>query len=104
MTRQNPHPGMFISYTSGLFFFPDAGCEISYEAVGCYGEVSSNRAFTKELVNEVKPFSRAFNGVIMEFGNNWEEGFKKFLCRCARAAHLKRYTMFGVHEHGEFSY
>lgn len=55
-------------------------------------------------MNEVKPFSRAFNGVIMEFGNTWEEGFKKFLCRCARAAQLEGYTMFGVHEHGEFSY
>ena len=55
-------------------------------------------------MNEVKPFRRAFNGVIMEFGNTWEEGFKKFLCRCARAAQLKGYTMFGVHEHGEFSY
>lgn len=88
-------------FANAVYRLSDAGCEISYEAVGCYGEVSSNRAFTKELVNEVKPFSRAFNGVIMEFGNNWEEGFKKFLCRCARAAQLKRYTMFGVHEHGE---
>ena len=25
MTRQNLHPGMFISYTSGLFFFQMPG-------------------------------------------------------------------------------
>ena len=83
---------------------PDAKCEISYEAVGCHGEDPSNRAFTKELLNEVKPYSPAFNGVIMEFGDSWEQGFIKFLCRCARAAQLKGYTMFGVHDHGNLKF
>lgn len=75
---------MFIFYIFGLFFFLDVGCEILYEVVGCYGEVLFNCVFIKEFVNEVKFFSWVFNGVIMEFGNNWEEGFKKFLCRCVR--------------------
>ena len=81
----------------------DAPCEITYQPVGCHGEDPSNRAFTKELLNEMKPISPQFNGVVMEFGNNWQKGFTRFLCRCARAAHLKGYSMFGVYERGKLT-
>ncbi|PFX20415.1 uncharacterized protein LOC111336924 [Stylophora pistillata] len=90
------------NFANAVYRLSDAECEIPHEAVGCYGEVSyPKRALPDELVNEVKPYSKAFNGVIMEFGDTWKEGFKKFLCRCARKAVLKGYTLFGVHEHGE---
>ena len=52
----------------------------------------------------MKPDSPKFNGVVMEFGNNWQKGFTRFLCRCARAAHLKGYGMFGVYDHGKLAY
>ncbi|KAL9957679.1 hypothetical protein ACROYT_G034603 [Oculina patagonica] len=89
------------NYANAVYRLADAPCEITYQPVGCHGEDPSNRAFTKELLNEVKPYRPAFNGVIMEFGNNWQQGFTRFLCRCARAAQLKGYSMFGVHDHGE---
>lgn len=38
---------------------------------------------------------------MMEYGDDWQREFTKFLCRCAREAHHKGYTMFGVHEHGK---
>ena len=101
MTKQSHIRDVHLSHIR-VILLPDAECEIPHEAVGCYGEVSyPKRALPDELVNEVKPFSKAFNGVIMEFGDTWKEGFKKFLCRCARKAVLKGYTLFGVHEHGE---
>ena len=81
--------------------FVDAPCELTYQTVGCYGEDKKNRAFTKELLNQVNPASPQFNGVIMDYGNNWHGEFTKFLCRCAREAHQKGYTMFGIHDHGK---
>lgn len=89
------------NFANAVYRLADAPCEIAYQPVGCHGEDPSNRAFTKELLNEMKPNSPRFNGVVMEFGNNWQKGFTRFLCRCARAAHLKGYSMFGVYEHGE---
>ena len=86
-----------------VLLISDAPCEITYQPVGCHGEDPSNRAFTKELLNEMKPNSPRFNGVVLEFGNQWQKGFTRFLCRCARAAHLKGYSMFGVHEHGKLT-
>ena len=38
---------------------------------------------------------------MMEYGDDWQREFTKFLCRCAREAHHKGYTMFGVHDHGK---
>lgn len=87
--------------TSGFFYSSDAPCEISYQAVGCYSEDSSNRAFAEELLNQIDPADQKFNGVMMEYGDNWQREFAKFLCRCAREAHHKGYTMFGVREHGK---
>ena len=88
-----------------VLLISDVPCEITYQPVGdgCYGEDSSNPAFTKELLNEMTPTSPKFKGVIMEFGNNWQPGFKKFLCRCARAAHLNGNSMFGVYNHGKLT-
>jgi len=91
------------NFANAVYRLADVPCEITYQPVGdgCYGEDSSNPAFTKELLNEMTPTSPKFKGVIMEFGNNWQPGFKKFLCRCARAAHLNGNSMFGVYNHGE---
>ena len=87
--------------TSGFFYSSDAPCEISFQAVGCYAEDSSNRAFAEELLNQIDPADQKFNGVMMEYGDDWQREFTKFLCRCAREAHHKGYTMFGVHDHGK---
>ena len=84
-----------------MSLFQDAACEVSYEAVGCYGENSANRAFNKEIVNEVDPTSSVFNGHVLEFGDNWQNDFSKFLCRCARVTQLKGFSMFGINNHGE---
>lgn len=89
------------NFANAVYRLSDAPCEISYQAVGCYGEDSSNRAFAEELLNQIDPADQKFNGVMMEYGDNWQREFAKFLCRCAREAHHKGYTMFGVHEHGE---
>ncbi|KAJ7340116.1 hypothetical protein OS493_002842 [Desmophyllum pertusum] len=89
------------NYANAVYRLSDAKCEISYEVVGCHGENSADRALTEELLDEVKPYSHTFNGVMMEFEKNWEQGFTKFLCRCARTAHFKGYTMFGVYNNGE---
>ena len=86
-----------------VLLISDAPCEITYQPLGCYGEDSSNPAFTKELLNEMTPMSPKFKGVIMEFGNNWQPGFNRFLCRCAREAHLNGNSMFGVHNHGKLT-
>jgi len=89
------------NYANAVYRLSDAPCEIPYEAVGCHGEDSYDRAFTKELLNQVNPASQQFNGVMMEYGNNWQAEFAKFLCRCARVAHQKNFAMFGVNNHGE---
>lgn len=88
-------------FANAVYRLSDAPCEISYQAVGCYGEDSSNRAFTTELLNQVNPASHKFNGIMMDYGDNWQGEFTKLLCRCAREAHHKGYTMFGVQEHGQ---
>ena len=101
---ENPKSGSVVhEIHNRVLLISDAPCEITYQPVGCHGEDPSNRAFTKELLNEMKPNSPQFNGVVMEFGNHWQKGFTRFLCRCARAAHLKGYSMFGVHEHGKLA-
>ena len=56
--------------------------------------------FAEQLLNQKDPAGQKFNGVMMEYGDDWQREFTKFLCRCAREAHHKGYTMFGVHEHG----
>ncbi|XP_068751834.1 uncharacterized protein [Montipora capricornis] len=89
------------NFANAVYRLSDAPCELSYESVGCFGESSRNRAFDIELLNQVNPVSDKFNGRILEPGENWPGEFTKFLCRCAREARRRGFSMFGVHEQGE---
>jgi hypothetical protein len=78
----------------------DVPCQLKSTPLGCFVESTSARALGVELQNEVDPVSKVFRGNVLDI-KEWDAQFPGFLCRCARAAGEKGFSVFGVYNNGE---
>ncbi|XP_031550039.1 uncharacterized protein LOC116287487 isoform X2 [Actinia tenebrosa] len=75
---------------------PEVPCELNTTPLGCFAENPSSRALGVEIQNEIDPTSRVFRGNVFEI-KEWDKQFPSLLCRCARAAKQKGFSVFGVY-------
>jgi len=91
-------------FANFVYRLADSPCEWKTTPVGCYKEDKDSRALNTLILSELEPSSdvsdqSAFRGNVFD-PTKWSTEFPKLLCRCARAAKSRGFTVFGVHNTG----
>ncbi|KAK3728149.1 hypothetical protein QZH41_019468 [Actinostola sp. cb2023] len=89
-------------FTNYVYRLADAACEMKTTPLGCYKEVKSARALGTLLADEGNPANPIFTGNMLNV-RKWGSEFPQFLCRCARAAKNRGFSVFGVDNKGKES-
>ena len=96
LLRKDCRVALFVS----SLLFLDVPCEVYTEPQGCYTENPSRRALRMILINQLDPSKPGFDGHIFDF-RNWDEEYSRLLCKCARAARNRGFSVFGVNDQGK---
>lgn len=75
-------------------------CDVDFETVGCFKDMTSNRALQYYIYNERDPSIRNYGGRKIDWFN-WNNYFTGFACRCAQKAKEMGYDLFGLQNYGE---
>lgn len=66
-------------------------CDHPLEPIGCFKDVSKDRAMLNLTLNERQKID----------WNNWKNYLPEFICRCAKVAYEKGYSVIGIQFYGE---
>ena len=77
-------------------------CSLPYEKVGCFHDLhKSQRPLPSLLMTDRDESDETFSGKSIDW-KNWDVYVSGLACRCAKKAHEKGMTFFGLQFYGEF--
>ncbi|KAJ7390458.1 hypothetical protein OS493_025159 [Desmophyllum pertusum] len=84
-----------------VYEIDDPTCSLEYEKVGCFQDRHrSQRPLPSYLMNDRDVFHHTFSGKLIDW-RNWDVYVPDLACRCAKKAHEKGMTFFGLQFYGE---
>ncbi|XP_078346505.1 uncharacterized protein LOC144631811 [Oculina patagonica] len=89
------------TWTNMVYEIVDTTCSLPYEKVGCFRDLRrSQRPLPTYLMNDRDVFHEHFSGKLIDW-KNWDVYLPDLACRCAKKAHERGMTFFGLQFYGE---
>ena len=102
--QSNENESLNSHHLSSTIAFAAANntCKIAYENVGCFSdkESASGRPLPELIMTDRDETSIVYSGKTIGW-TNWNTYIDDLACRCAEAAKLKGYTVFGLQDNGK---